>query len=37
MLIHCSQTIQNANIKLVVDANLQTQTNIIKLVALLRL
>ena len=30
-------TIQNANIKQVVDANLQTQTNIIKLVALLRL
>ncbi len=32
-----TQTIQNTNIKLVVDANLQTQTNIIKLIALLRL
>ena len=32
-----TQTIQNTNIKLVVDANLQTQTNIIKLVAPLRL
>ena len=32
-----TQTIQNTNIKLVVDATLQTQTNIINLIALLRL
>ncbi len=32
-----TQTIQNTNIKLVVDATLRTQTNIINLIALLRL